>query len=30
MSSTLESIWYVYGIVPGSAEFTNGALPEGL
>ena len=30
MSSTLESIWYVYGIVPGSAEFTNGALPGGL
>ncbi|HEV8216401.1 MAG TPA: GvpL/GvpF family gas vesicle protein [Gemmatimonadaceae bacterium] len=30
MSSTLESIWYVYGIVPGSAEFTNGALPDGL
>lgn len=30
MSSTLESIWYVYGIVPG--EFANGslALPEGL
>ncbi len=28
MSSTLDSIWYVYGIVPG--EFTGGALPEGL
>jgi hypothetical protein len=30
MSSTLESIWYVYGIVP--AEFANGSpsLPEGL
>ena len=24
----LESIWYVYGIVPG--EFTSGSLPEGL
>ena len=30
MSSTLESIWYVYGIVPGGAEFTKAALPEGL
>jgi len=30
MSSTLESIWYVYGIVPGGADFTSGALPEGL
>jgi hypothetical protein len=28
MSSTLESIWYVYGIVPG--EFASGSLPEGL
>jgi hypothetical protein len=30
MSSTLESIWYVYGIVPGGAEFTSAAPPEGL
>jgi hypothetical protein len=28
MSSTLDSIWYVYGIVPG--EFASGSLPEGL
>jgi len=28
MASTLDSIWYVYGIVPG--EFSAGALPEGL
>jgi gas vesicle protein GvpL/GvpF len=28
MSSTLDSIWYVYGIVPG--EFAGGSLPEGL
>src|SRR6476469_5411126 len=28
MASTLDSIWYVYGIVP--AEFSAGALPEGL
>jgi hypothetical protein len=26
MSSTLDSIWYVYGIVPG--EFASGSLPE--
>ena len=30
MASTLESIWYVYGIVPGSAEFTSATPPEGL
>ena len=30
MSSTLEAIWYVYGIVPGGAEFTSAAPPEGL
>lgn len=28
MSSTLESIWYVYGIVPG--EIASGSPPEGL
>ena len=30
MSSTLESIWYVYGIVPVGAEFTSAPPPEGL
>jgi hypothetical protein len=28
MASTLDSIWYVYGIVP--SEFSGGSLPEGL